>query len=438
MPRAPRDSNLQSRESRLKLKARKQPYLKRVVPGLFLGYRKSIKGDSGSWVVKQLLKGQKKYIEKSFAQADDYIESDGKEILSFKEAFTKAQDIVSNSNNRENDTSFYTVEQCLSDYWEWYKTGKEENRVSQHRSKIEIIRNSIPFRSKLISELNSLEIEKWHHSLVKQVPKRGEGRNGKVVNKNIPDKNSPDYPNYLRKRKTTANGYLSVLKSALNRAWRIGIVANNTTWARVRPFGNVNEAKIRFLSIDEANRLLSACSPSFRNLVEAALCTGARFGELTKLKVNDFIPDSKFIKIPATITKNGKSRSIPLNDQGLNLFYRITHNRKSNETIFLKSNGKPWVRSEQNPHMRRACKLAKIEPAIGFHILRHTYASQLTHFGAPLQVVSAVLGHSDGRLTEKHYSHLSPSFISDSVRDSLPNFGVDNKNVIPFKRVKNG
>jgi site-specific recombinase XerD len=53
--------------------------------------------------------------------------------------------------------------------------------------------------------------------------------------------------------------------------------------------------------------------------------------------------------------------------------------------------------------------LAKIGPAIGFHILRHTYPSRLAIKGAPLPVIAARLGHSDPRITEKHYAHLAPA-----------------------------
>jgi len=43
--------------------------------------------------------------------------------------------------------------------------------------------------------------------------------------------------------------------------------------------------------------------------------------------------------------------------------------------------------------------------------------------GVPLQVISAVLGHSDTRITHKHYAHLMPSYIADVIREHLPDFG---------------
>jgi integrase len=67
---------------------------------------------------------------------------------------------------------------------------------------------------------------------------------------------------------------------------------------------------------------------------------------------------------------------------------------------------------------------AKIEPAATFHILRHTYASALAMRGVPMGVIAAQLGHSDTRMTEKHYAHLSPNYVAETVRAALPALGL--------------
>ena len=35
-------------------------------------------------------------------------------------------------------------------------------------------------------------------------------------------------------------------------------------------------------------------------------------------------------------------------------------------------------------------------------------------------VIAAHLGHSDTRMTEKHYAHLAPSYIADTIRATVP------------------
>ena len=71
-----------------------------------------------------------------------------------------------------------------------------------------------------------------------------------------------------------------------------------------------------------------------------------------------------------------------------------------------------------------------ISPAIGFHILRHTYASMLAMRGTTLQVIAKQLGHSDTRTCERHYAHLCPSYVADIVRQNLPEFGVNDDRMV--------
>ena len=44
--------------------------------------------------------------------------------------------------------------------------------------------------------------------------------------------------------------------------------------------------------------------------------------------------------------------------------------------------------------------------------------------GAPMPVIAAQLGHSDTRMTERHYAHLGPSYVSEMVRSLLGTIGV--------------
>ena len=71
-----------------------------------------------------------------------------------------------------------------------------------------------------------------------------------------------------------------------------------------------------------------------------------------------------------------------------------------------------------------ACKNAKISPAVSFHILRHTHGSTLAMKGVPMGVIAKQLGHADTRMTEKHYAHLAPSYVADTIRASFPVMGI--------------
>ena len=82
-----------------------------------------------------------------------------------------------------------------------------------------------------------------------------------------------------------------MLKAALNRAFFADRVSSDSTWRKVKPFKRVDEAVVRYLNVAEIRRLVSACPEDFRKLIEAALYTGCRYAELTRLKYEDYNDD---------------------------------------------------------------------------------------------------------------------------------------------------
>jgi site-specific recombinase XerD len=56
-----------------------------------------------------------------------------------------------------------------------------------------------------------------------------------------------------------------------------------------------------------------------------------------------------------------------------------------------------------------------IAPAVGFHIMRHTFASRLAMRGVPMAVVAAALGNTEA-ICIRHYAHLAPGYIADAIR----------------------
>jgi len=61
----------------------------------------------------------------------------------------------------------------------------------------------------------------------------------------------------------------------------------------------------------------------------------------------------------------------------------------------------------------------------------------LAMLGTPLVVIAKQLGHSDTRMTEKHYAHLSPSYVAETIRASFPTLGiVESSNVASLSKRK--
>jgi integrase len=154
------------------------------------------------------------------------------------------------------------------------------------------------------------------------------------------------------------------------------------------------------------------------------------------LKARDFDPQAGTVAI--RLSKGGKPRHIALTDEGREFFQNVVAGRAGNDRMFdrervvmqatreapAKMARVPWGDSDQFRPISAACIAANITPAISFHELRHTYASRLAMRGVPVGVIAAQLGHSDTRMTERHYAHLSPSYVSDTVRQSFGILGI--------------
>jgi integrase len=225
----------------------------------------------------------------------------------------------------------------------------------------------------------------------------------------------------VRRRRSSANRVLTILKAALNHAFNDGKVASDAAWRKAKPFKGVDAARVRHLGVEEAKRLINASDAEFRPLVQAALQTGARYGELARLTVGDFNPDSGTVGIRQS--KSGKPRHVVLADEGIALFTQLAAGRSGNELLLRRASGGAWGPSHQNRPMADACERAKITPRVGFHILRHSWASLATMNGVPLIVVAKNLGHRDTRMCEAHYAHLSPSYAAEAIRAGAPRFG---------------
>jgi integrase len=235
---------------------------------------------------------------------------------------------------------------------------------------------------------------------------------------------------------------LTMLKACLNHAFDEGLVKNRDEWGRrVKPFENVEVARAHYLTVEQAKRLINASDAEFRRLLQAALQSGARYSELARLKVGDFLmavqrqqkrqPNGELVEVEVevgTITieqsKSDKPRHVTLTPEGAEFFQQHCAGRSGNDLMFRHADGSGWSKSEQGRPMRAACAHARITPAVSFHILRHTWASLAVMNGVPLLVVAKNLGHADTRMVERRYGHLAPSYITEAIHAGAPRFGA--------------
>ncbi len=421
MPRQVRDSNLGTRTARSRLPVRHKPYFRLIEPGLHIGYRKLASGP-GTWLVRRYT-GEGNYtvenlrtLDGDLVIADDYADTDGERVLNFAEAQRRAR-----GGRTTGRSAGYTVAHAMDDYFRFLEAdGRSKHSIYDARRRDDVFIRPTLGKLKLAS-LTADRLRRWRDGLADIAPRL---RTRKGEEQRYRQSGDDDA---RRARRASANRTWTVLRAALNHAFNDGKVESDIAWRKVKPFKRVDRARVRYLSVAEAKRLINACDPEFRPLAQAALQTGARYGELCRLTVADFNPDVGTVAIRQS--KSGNARHTVLTDEGRALFTQLTAGRVGDEPLFRKR----WRMSHQLRPMAEAVARAKIKPSISFHGLRHTWASLAVMNGMPLMVVARNLGHSDTRMVEKHYGHMSPSYITDAIRAGAPRFGTAPSNVTAFR-----
>ncbi|KKW42035.1 MAG: Site-specific recombinase, phage integrase family protein [Candidatus Magasanikbacteria bacterium GW2011_GWA2_56_11] len=213
----------------------------------------------------------------------------------------------------------------------------------------------------------------------------------------------------------TINNHLTVLHAALSAAeeWEELERSPRMHWLKTAP------PKDNYLSPEDCTRLLAAAPDAQTHaMILCALRTGMRRGELTALEWRDITFTTHLITVQRSIVrgilgtpKNNRIRHIPM---APDLASALDSRRGTSGLVFPRRDGTPIPEATTSKLLYRACARAGVRP-IGWHVLRHTFASQLVSRGVPIRSVQILLGHSTVQVTER-YAHLAPSSLYEAVR----------------------
>lgn len=211
----------------------------------------------------------------------------------------------------------------------------------------------------------------------------------------------------------------------------VGLFAAAANWCRKELGWNIHnpakgmkrpepEGRVRWITYDEAIRLLKAASenkraPWLMDSIYISLFTGMRFGEVANLTWSQIDFDRAMLVLETGTTKNGKRRSVALHPEALAALQRrhefVQEYCPDTQWVFCRKNG------SHVKEMRKSFASARKKAGITDfrrHDARHTFASWLRMSGADLAVVRDALGHSTIKMTER-YAHLDPSHIRSAV-----------------------
>jgi integrase len=211
----------------------------------------------------------------------------------------------------------------------------------------------------------------------------------------------------------TVNNHLTVLSKCLNTAREWEILEKTPFIKKLK----VAPQKFDFLSKQECEILLQNTDGILREMILICWKTGVRFGELKGIRWEDVDWGIRAINIRRSIyrnriveTKSYRERQIPLTDD----VYEILNSRKKSKGFVFENKNKTLKDTTTGYWLHQACKRANLR-RIGWHTLRHTFASHLAMNGATMQAVKELMGHSD-LMTTQRYAHLAPSTLVNTVK----------------------
>lgn len=414
MPRAAKDSKLDTREARTRLKIRREPYWRSVMPGLFLGYRRGKTG--GVWVARS--RAGTGYTEARLGIADDAAGevADADVLLTYAQA-TQAAIAFAQTSQKPKATRTYgqgcTVKDAVDEYLkDLAKRRPGSSGIATARQQAD--RYILPkLGDRLVASLKTKELADFAKGIASTpATVRAKGKDKRTARK---DYDLSD-PAVMRSRFETAKRVWTTLRAALTFAWREELegVKDDWQWRKVKlQAPAVEEQPPRMLDDDEVRRLLDACAASdLRLLIEAALHTGARLGEITSMQARDFTGDS--VAIRQTKPVNPKTLHQPLTVEGAEFFKKQAEGRAPIDLLFTRADGSAWEKSQHSKAMVATLKAAKIEGA-SFKTLRATYGKRLLLATGDLEKVRQALGHADQRITRKHYAQFLKGEMAQAV-----------------------
>jgi integrase len=175
-----------------------------------------------------------------------------------------------------------------------------------------------------------------------------------------------------------------------------------------------------FLAVDEADRLLvwSREKQATEYPVYAtALYTGLRMGELWGLRWTDCDLDRGLLTVRRSYRlapKSGKPRAVPINPALLPVLRQWRNECPTSDEGLVFPTARGCMRQKDRDYGFKDALAGAECHAIGFHGLRHTFASHFMMSGGNILSLQKLLGHSSVAVTMK-YAHLAPDFMRDEI-----------------------
>lgn len=318
-----------------------------------------------------------------------------------------------------------TFEECCI---RWLREKEDKRSLDDDRTKIEFFLQHFAGR-----DISTITAEQVNDAVSKMINRRHlriwQTRRDAAVRK------GKEPPPYVAKpvSQATKSQHLSFMRGLLR------AVANDWGWIKTTPVIKTKKPvskRIRWLTRDEAERLIECMPESIKPVVIFALATGLRRSNILDLEWQQVDMQRKVAWVNPENAKAGKAIGVALNDTAC----RVLRDQigKSSKWVFVHTKPKhrpdgtvtPAVRKmrvDDNQAWNIGLRKAGIED-FRFHDLRHTWASWLIQSGVPLSVLQEMGGWESIEMVRR-YAHLAPNHLTEHARKIDAIFGSDDTNM---------
>lgn len=224
----------------------------------------------------------------------------------------------------------------------------------------------------------------------------------------------------------TVNRYLATVRGLLRMARDEWQWIDSMPKIRLLP-GEVE--RDRWLTHEEALRLIRCCAPHLAALVRFALATGCRAGEITALEWCRVDLQRKTAWLNQT--KNGTPRGVPLNEDAVEV---LREQIGKHQRFCFTYEGQPMRADVTNTAWHTALKRSGIED-FRFHDLRHTWASWHRQAGTSCDELKDLGGWKSRSMVDRYAKFATENLLSAASRIE---WGGEGQNVVSLSRSRHG
>ncbi len=406
-----RDSRLDSRAAREKLKPSGKPYYRPLELNLHLGYRKGKHG--GKWVMRCYV-GDEKYVVETIGVADDVVDADGVETLDFHQAQDRARERARAIAEEARIASLGPAITVGSAILEEYLPVREKCEARNHgaiglqrdaRSRLtkHLLEANEKLAAKPLGALTTDDLAKWRDGL-RMAP-------GSV------QRTTNDLRAALN---LAAKRHKAQLPPTIRDTIKDGLASVHAAPAAAREAQVLRDADVRAL-VSAAWEIDAACGwgGDLGRIVLTLAGTGARYSQVIRMTVADVQAAQKRLMVPASFkgrgVKNSSHIAVRIGDDVLAALATATAGRKGSEPLLTRSrreNGErgPWRSAELRRPWAEIVERAGLAGGTVMYALRHSSITRGLRAGLPVRLIAA-LHDTSTQMIEAHYS----AYIVDAM-----------------------